>query len=218
MGARHPQGRDGAVRGERLPGRRGFNFIIENNVSNANGRIGGGAINLAGVRESLIQNNLLYGNLSSGIVEWDNGNPFDAAQVDPGPKSPADVTGPEALPIFGCFSNVIRNNTVVMSVPGRPALLVGNGSWGTRARNNVLINDADASIQIKSTGIWRFDGARNVVGSVSYDGATRALLSLALSLPDERGSALGVNRSRLAAHFAKDGNEPGSSSRTVGGS
>jgi hypothetical protein len=191
-----------------FPDGRGFNYIIEDNVINGNGRSGGGAINLAGVRESLIQNNLIYGNLSSGIVEWDNNNPFDAAQVNPGPKAPAEVTGPEALPIFGCFSNVIRNNTVVMSARGRPALLVGNGSWGTRARNNVFINDAAASIEITSTSIWRFDGARNVLGSINYDGATRALLSLALSLPDERGSTLGVSRTRLAAQLAKDGEEP----------
>lgn len=191
-----------------FPDGRGFNYIIENNVINGNGRIGGGGINLAGVRESLIQNNLVYGNLSSGIVEWDNANPFDAAQVSPGPKTPADVTGPEALPIFGCFSNVVRNNTVVMSVRGRPALLIGNGSWGSRVRNNVLINEVGPSIELTSTGIWRFDGARNVIGSVSYEGAAAALKSLALSLPEESGSALGVSRSRLTSLVSKDSDEP----------
>jgi hypothetical protein len=187
-----------------FPDGRGFNYIIENNVSNGNGRIGGGAINLAGVRESLIQNNLIYGNLSSGIVEWDNGNPFDAAQVDPGPRKAADVTGPESLPIFGCFSNIVRNNTVLMNVRSRPALLVGNGSWGTRARNNILINDAATSIEVKSTGIWRFDGAGNITGAVDYDGATRALLGLALTLPED----LGMSRARLAPQFARDSDEP----------
>ena len=81
-----------------FPDGRGFNFIIESNVMNGNGRAGGAAINLAGVRESLIQNNLVYDNLASGIAEWDNANPFDAASVDPGPKTPADVTGVDVLP------------------------------------------------------------------------------------------------------------------------
>ncbi len=124
-----------------FPDGRGFNYIIEANVINGNGRGGGAAINLAGVRESLIQNNLVYGNYSSGIAEWDNGNPFDAASVKPGPQSVAEVTGADVLPIFGCFNNLVRNNTVLMSVRSRPALLVGNGSWGTRAFNNVLVND-----------------------------------------------------------------------------
>jgi hypothetical protein len=191
-----------------FPDGRGFNYIIEDNVINGNGRVGGGGINLAGVRESLIQNNVVYGNLSSGIVEWDNANPFDAAQVNPGPRTPADVNGPEALPIFGCFSNVIRNNTVLMSVRGRPALLIGNGSWGSRVRNNILINDGGPAIEITSTGIWRFDGARNVLGSVSYEGAASGLKSLALSLPEESGSVVGAGRARLAPLFVKDSDEP----------
>ncbi len=41
-----------------FPDGRGVNFIIEQNVMNGNGRIGGGAINLAGLSDSLIQNNL----------------------------------------------------------------------------------------------------------------------------------------------------------------
>ena len=191
-----------------FPDGRGFNFIIEANVMNGNGRAGGAAINLAGVRESLIQNNLVYGNFSSGIAEWDNGNPFDAAQVDPGPQSPADVTGADVLPIFGCFNNLIRNNTIVMAVRSRPALLVGNGSWGTRAYNNVLVNDELPSIELHNTSIWRFDGAHNVLDRVNYEGPAAALKSLAISLPDGPRSTIGVTRQALAGSFIRGAEEP----------
>ncbi len=191
-----------------FPDGRGFNFIIESNVIYGNGKVGGAAINLAGVRESLIQNNLVYGNYASGIAEWDNGNPFDAAAVHPGPQSVAEVTGADVLPIFGCFNNVVRNNTILMAVRGRPALLVGNGSWGTRAYNNVLVNDEMPSVELLNTSIWRFDGAHNVLDRVNYEGAAAALKSLATSLPDSPRSTVGINRAALAGNFVRPGEEP----------
>jgi len=191
-----------------FPDGRGFNFIIEDNVINGNGRAGGAALNLAGVRESLIQNNLAYANAGSGIVEWDNGNAFDHALVEPGPQLPADVTGAESLPLFGCFANLIRNNTILAGVRGRPALLVGNGSWGTRARNNVFINDGGPSVELHPTGIWRFEAGRNVLNTLAYEGRAAALRSLAVSLPDEPGSTLAVTRTRFTADVVQSSEEP----------
>jgi len=191
-----------------FPDGRGFNYLIEDNVINGNGRAGGAAINLAGVRESLVQNNLIYGNYSSGIAEWDNGNPFDAASVKPGPQSAAEVTGADVLPLFGCFNNVLRNNTVLMAVRSRPALLVGNGSWGTRASNNVLVNDELPSIELLNTSIWRFDGSHNVLDRVNYEGPAAGLKSLAISLPDGPRSTVGINRQALAINFVRPGEEP----------
>ena len=191
-----------------FPDGRGFNFLIEDNVINGNGRIGGAGINLAGVRESLIQNNLIYGNASAGIAEWDNGNAFDAAARSPGPQTAADVTGPDALPIFGCSDNVVRNNTILSAVRGRAALLVGNGSWGTRAYDNVLVNDAVPSVELRNTSIWRFEARHNVLGQVTYEGPAAAMKSLATSLPDGAGSVTGVTRSALAPSFVRPGDEP----------
>lgn len=191
-----------------FPDGRGFNFIIEDNVMNDNGRSGGAALNLAGVRDSLIQNNLTYGNFSSGLVEWDNNNIFDRAQVDPGPQTPADVTGAESLPLFGCFSNLIRNNTILAGIRGRPALMVGGGSWGTRLRNNIFMNDATPSIELHPTGIWRFDGKRNVLNTIAYDGRAAALRPLAISLPDEPGSVIAVSRARLNGEVVLTSEEP----------
>ena len=191
-----------------FPDGRGFNFIIEDNVIYGNGKIGGAAINLAGVRESLIQNNLVYGNLSAGIAEWDNGNAFDAASVKPGPKEAREVTGAEVLPIFGCFNNTIRNNTILTATKGRAALLVGNGSWGTRAYNNVLVNDAFPSVELLNTSIWRFDASRNVLDKVNYEGPAAGMKSLALALPDGSHSVTGVGRSKIDGNFVRPGNEP----------
>lgn len=191
-----------------FPDGRGFNYIIEDNVINGNGRIGGAGINLAGVRESLIQNNLVYGNDSAGIAEWDNANIFDAAAVRPGPQTAAEVTGADVLPIFGCSDNIVRSNTVLSAVKGRAALLVGNGSWETRAYNNVLVNDELPSVELGNTSIWRFEASHNVLDRVSYEGPAAAMKGLATSLADGAGSVTGVTRQSLASSFVRAGDEP----------
>ena len=192
----------------RFPDGRGFNFLIEDNVITGSGKAGGAAINLAGVRESVIQNNLVYGNLASGIVEWDNDNPFDAAAQSPGPRAPSEVTGADVLPLFGCFNNLVRNNTVLTATRGRPALLLRGGSWGTRARNNILVNDEVPSIEVWNTSIWRLDADFDVQGRVVYEGPAGALKSLALSLPEGGRSVSGLSRSALSSSFVRAGTEP----------
>ena len=106
-----------------------------------NGRGGGGSLNLAGLQDSLVQNNLIYGNLNHGIAQWDDANPYDAACAEPGPQTAGEVKGPDDLPLWGCRGNRIRNNTVLMANPGRAALQARNGSWGGRYRNNLVVND-----------------------------------------------------------------------------
>lgn len=191
-----------------FPDGRGFNYIIESNVMQGNGHAGGAALNLAGVRESLIQNNLIYGNHASGIAQWNNGNPYDEAQDHPGPRSPAQVTGADVLGLFGCFNNLVRHNTVLSAVRGRPALQAGNGSWGMRAYNNILINDDGASVEIFNTAMWRFDGGYNVIGRVNYEGPAAALKSLAISLPDGSTANTGLSRSSIMPHVVQFGSEP----------
>ncbi len=62
---------------------------------------GGGAINLESVRGCVIRNNLLWGNVASGIVLW-NGNAGG----------------------HGCHFNLIANNTVIQPGRGRAALMI----------------------------------------------------------------------------------------------
>ena len=171
---------------DNFPDGRGVHFIIEDNVINQNGKAGGGSLNLAGLQDSLIQNNLIYGNFNHGIAQWDDANPYDAAFVDPGPQSAAAVKGPEDLPLWGCHSNRIRNNTVLMANPERAALQFRNGSWGGRARNNILINDGGASIQVFNTSVYGLDSGYNAAGRFDDTGMAADLKTLAKNLDASR--------------------------------
>ena len=177
------------------PDGRGVNFIIEDNVMNENGVGGAAAINLAGLSDSLIQNNLIYGNHAHGIAQWNNDNPFDAELENPGPAQPADVRGPGSLPLFGCRNNVIRNNTVLMANGGRAAFQAVYGSFGSVVDNNVLINDEPTSVEVSGTGIYRLALGINVVNQVTYTRHADALRDLALVLPTADRGAIGITRS-----------------------
>jgi len=190
------------------PDGRGVNFIIEDNVINENGRAGGGALNLAGLSDSLVQNNLLYDNLAHGIAQWDNNNPFDKELRDPGPRAPADVSGPASLPTFGCHGNVIRDNTVIMANKDRAALQAVHGSWGTSIQNNVLINDEPTSVEVSNSGIFKIAFGANVVNVVTFTRGAEALGPLAAALPDPARTVAGITRARFAAEVARYGQEP----------
>lgn len=191
-----------------FPDGTGVNFIIEENVINQNGRAGGGSLNLAGLQESLIQNNLIYGNFNHGIAQWDDANPYDATYVDPGPSAPNQVKGPNDLPLWGCQRNVIRNNTVLMNNPERAAMQCRNGSWGTKMGNNIFINDQPSSVEVFNTSIYRLDSDFGVINTLSYPGVPEALKSLAARLPEGPQTIAGVTQERAAKEFVRYSNEP----------
>jgi hypothetical protein len=200
-----------------FPDGRGTNFIIEDNVMNENGRLGGGSLNLAGLQNSLIQNNLIYDNLNHGIAQWNDQNPYDQAYVEPGPQAPDQVKGPDDLPLWGCHGNVVRNNTVLMNNHDRAAMQARNGSWGTKMRNNIFINDQANSIEIYDTSSYRLDASFNVANVVSYhtsagDDHVRempsSLKSLAIQLPEGPNTISGITQERAAKEFVRYGNEP----------
>jgi hypothetical protein len=200
-----------------FPDGRGINFIIEDNVMNENGKAGGGSLNLAGLQDSLIQNNLIYDNRNHGIAQWNDANPYDESLDEPGPTSPEQVKGPDDLPVWGCHRNIIRNNTVLMNNPGRAALQARNGSWGDVLRNNIFINDQPSSIEIFNTSIYRLDSAYNVVNTVSYhenaggDNVApmpESMKALAIHLPDGPDTVTGITRERAAKEFIRYSNEP----------
>ena len=191
-----------------FPDGKGVNFIIEENVINENGKAGGGSLNLAGLQDSLIQNNLIYGNANHGIAQWDDANPYDAAYVDPGPSSPEQVKGPNDLPLWGCQRNTIRNNTVLMDNPERAAMQCRNGSWGTKTRNNIFINDQSSSIEVFNTSIYGLDSAFDVINKLQYVGVLPALKKLARRLPEGPKTISGITRERAASEFVRYSNEP----------
>jgi len=191
-----------------FPDGQGVNFIIEDNVINGNGQKGGGSLNLAGLKESLIQNNLIYSNLTTGIAMWDNGNPWDAPLVDPGPSSAEAVKGPQSLPFWGCQRNVIRDNTVVMNVKGRPGIGLGNGSWGNFLRNNIVLNDITETLDISNTSIYKTDSGYNVLNKVTYNDMPEDLKALAINLDEKNHSTLGVTLEKATPEFMKMNSEP----------
>jgi hypothetical protein len=191
-----------------FPDGQGFNFIIEENVVNENGKKGGGSLNLAGLKESVIQNNLIYDNLTTGIAMWDNANEWDAKLVEPGPASGKDVKGPESLPFWGCQRNLIRNNTVVMNVTGRPGIGLGHGSWGNVLRNNVALNDLTETLDISNTSIYKTDSGYNVLNKVTYNDMAEDLKALAVSLDEKNHSTTGITLEKAAPEFVKMGTQP----------
>jgi hypothetical protein len=193
---------------DNFPDGRGTNFIIEDNVINANGRRGGGSLNLAGLQDSLIQNNLIYGNFNHGIAQWDDQNPYDSAWAEPGPASPGEVRGPDDLPLWGCHGNLIRHNTVLMANGERAALQFRNGSWGGRARNNIVVNDEGASIEVFNTSVYRLDSGYNVTNVISYRGMSDGMKTLAVRLDETNHSTTGVTTRRLASEFVAASGEP----------
>ena len=92
------------------------NALIENNVAYRNGVAGGAAINLDGVQDSVVRNNLLYDNHATGIVNYMG----DGAE------------GPRGMRIL--------HNTVDQAADARWALLMFNTSGPNFVRNNILYN------------------------------------------------------------------------------
>jgi parallel beta-helix repeat protein len=90
--------------------------LVEGNVILDNGVAGGSGINGDGVVDSVIRNNLLYGNHASGISLY---------RIDGGAPS---------------TSNLVINNTVVMAEDGRWALNIQDLSTSNTARNNILFH------------------------------------------------------------------------------
>ena len=90
--------------------------LVEGNVIYENGKGGGAALNFDGFQDSIVRNNLLYNNHSTGIVL----NVGFAAD--------------------GSKNNVVTNNTVIMAEDARWALLMESGSNGNTIVNNILLN------------------------------------------------------------------------------
>lgn len=92
------------------------NAVVEGNIIHDNGVGGGSAINMDGVQDSEIFNNLIYNNHATGIAMY---------QIDGGEASK---------------NNKVFNNTVIQPSDGRWNILVVDGSTGNTLYNNILIN------------------------------------------------------------------------------
>ncbi len=115
--------------------------LVSGNTIFDNGLGGGSGINMDGVINSRIENNLLFDNHASGISLF---------QIDGGAPS----TG-----------NVIVNNTIHQAEDGRWALNIQNGSVNNTAYNNILISEHPfrGAIDISPNSLSGFDSDYNVV-------------------------------------------------------
>jgi parallel beta-helix repeat protein len=128
--------------------------LIESNVISDNGRDGGAAINLDGVQDSIIRNNVLYDNLATGIVAYG-----DPDGVEDGNGDGDGRQGPKGLQIY--------HNTVVMSPKSsRNAMMVAHSVGPNLVRNNILLhqNDEQAGIELVTERDVKFiDSDHNVL-------------------------------------------------------
>jgi parallel beta-helix repeat protein len=115
--------------------------LIENNIIHDNGAGGGSAINCDGVRDSRIQNNLIYNNHSSGISLYRD----NAA--------------------FGATGNLVVNNTIVMAPNARWAINIKGGSTNNTVYNNILydMNSSHGSINVSTDSMQGLSSDYNAV-------------------------------------------------------
>lgn len=171
------------------------NALIEGNVCFRNGSGGGAGLNFDGLRDSIVRNNLLYGNLASGIALFSqDGNA---------------ATG-----------NRVLCNTVVQPQDGRWCIRIADASTGNTLKNNILWNrhafrgavdiDADCLPGFTSDSnlmIGRFttDGGNSVLDLAAWQLSTGQDL-LTLTMPDESLFAdTQVDDFHIAAGSAADG-------------
>jgi hypothetical protein len=115
--------------------------IVERNTIFGNGAGGGSALNMDGVQDSILVNNLLYDNHASGISLY-------------------KIDGAE-----GAKNNDVLNNTILQPSDGRWALNIQGGSTGNTARNNILLNQHSfrGSISISADSQAGFTNDYNAV-------------------------------------------------------
>lgn len=117
--------------------------VVSGNVIYDNGVGGGSGINMDGVVNSRIENNLIFDTHASGISLY---------QIDGGAPS----TG-----------NVVVNNTVHVADDGRWALNIQNASTGNTVLNNILLNEetSHGTIDISASSLSGLVSDYNVVKS-----------------------------------------------------
>lgn len=146
--------------------------LIENNVIYDNGLGGGGALNLDGVQDSVIRNNLLFNNHASGIILF---------QID-------GAEGPRG--------NWIYHNTIDQAADGRWALGLKQTTGTNYVRNNVLYNRHSfrGGLQLGNTAdAANTDSDYNSVNFITTDdGNSRLTLSQWQALAHDSHSQTGA--------------------------
>ncbi len=149
------EGGDGIITGAIVSGNLIYNNAMPNSTYPVLG--GGSGINMDGVQNSRIENNLVYNNHASGISLYH----IDAAE--------------------GASGNFVVNNTVYQPTDGRWALNIQSGSTGNTALNNILISDhaSRGAIDISADSLDGFKSDYNAVISRFTTNGGTSVMSLA---------------------------------------
>ena len=117
------------------------NAIVEGNIIHDNGVGGGSAINMDGVQNSKIFNNLIYNNHATGIAMF---------QIDGGDASK---------------NNKVYNNTIIQPSDGRWCIISVDGSTGNTLYNNIFINHHSfrGSIAVDAASMTGFVSDYNIL-------------------------------------------------------
>lgn len=117
------------------------NAVVEGNILHDNGYGGGSAINMDGVQDSEIFNNLIYNNHATGIAMY---------QIDGGDASK---------------NNKVYNNTIIQPSDGRWNIIAVDGSTGNTLYNNILINHHSfrGSISVDAASMSGFVSDYNIL-------------------------------------------------------
>lgn len=117
------------------------NAVVAGNIIHDNGYGGGSAINMDGVQDSEIFNNLIYNNHATGIAMY---------QIDGGDASK---------------NNKIYHNTIIQPSDGRWNIIAVDGSTGNTLYNNILINHHSfrGSISLDAASMIGFASDYNIL-------------------------------------------------------
>jgi hypothetical protein len=158
--------------------------LIVKNVVYENGTSGGSGINMDGVTDTIVRNNLLYDNHAGGISLY---------RIDGG---------------SGSMNNLVLNNTILMPSDGRWAINIPDVvDTGNKVFNNIIYSDHSwrGSIVIAAPGLAGFESDYNVVvDRFSVDGGDSTV-----SLPQWRAYGYDLHSliASLAQLFADPGND-----------
>ena len=160
------------------------NAVVEGNILNDNGYGGGSAINMDGVQDSKIFNNLIYNNHATGIAMY---------RIDGGDASK---------------NNKVYNNTVIQPSDGRWNIIAVDGSTGNTLYNNILINHHSfrGSIAVDAASTPGFTSDYNIlVNRLSDDdGNSNMSLSQWQSLGYDPHSVIAAPENQIFVDYLND--------------
>lgn len=160
------------------------NALIEGNILHDNGYGGGSALNMDGVQDSKIYNNLIYNNHATGIALY---------RIDGGDASK---------------NNKVYNNTIVHPADGRWAILIVDGSTGNTLYNNIFINHHSfrGSIAIDAASAGGFVSDYNIIVNrlSNNDGNSNMTLSQWQSLGYDIHSMIANPESQIFVDFSNN--------------